>query len=84
MRNIVMKLMQGMTLSLGIKYIDYLIRKLLISDHNELKAKQNEDQEEEEEIIEKEDPTITSVIHIYIASIHPSIYLSNLSIYLSI
>ena len=50
-----------MTLSLGIKYynyIDYLIRKLLISDYNELKAKQNEDQEEEEEIIEKEDPTI--------------------------
>ena len=39
-------------------YIDYLIRKLLISDYNELKAKQNEDQEEEEEIIEKEDPTI--------------------------
>ena len=41
-----------------ILYIDYLIRKLLISDYNELKAKQTEDQEEEEEIIEKEDPTI--------------------------
>ena len=51
-----MKLMQGMGMWM-VKAIFVFVRKLLISDYNELRARQNE-QHEGDEGGEKEDPII--------------------------
>ena len=49
--------MLGIVIHTVIVWCYYHIRKLLVSDYNELKARQSEDQDEEE-TIEKEDPVI--------------------------
>lgn len=72
MRSIVLKLMQGEVHVHGdvIQTVLHFHRKLLIADFNDLKARQNDDQQGEEEIIEKEDPTILKLKLAYVHLLH--------------